>query len=183
VFKPNTGPQNITGQHDRTLTNIQTNKSIEISYVNYVRVPHDHIYRPPHLLGSTDQQHIKNTYFLLVQGYPCPSRPSSSPGNNLHCVSGYRSRHSNIVCPGWVQNSRLADQDSTCWLDLHSTDPAGLSSRALQLLPSVTAALQPWPSSTVHSTFCEYKTRTEWLPCTLTYPMQGLPETWGARAG
>jgi hypothetical protein len=124
---------------------------------------------------------MKNTYVLLVKGqYPCPSRPSNSPGNSLHCVSGYRSRHSNIVCPGWVRNNRLADQGNTCCLDLHSTDPVGLNSRALQLLPSVTAVLQSWPSPTVHSTFCEYNTRTEWLPCILTYLTRGLPETWGA---
>jgi len=122
---------------------------------------------------------MTNTYVLVVKGFLCPSRNSSSPGNNLHCVSGYRSRHSNTVCPGWERSSRLADQGSTYWLDLHSTNPAGLNSRALHLLPSVSAVLQSWPS-TVHSTFCEYNNSTEWLSCTLTYLTRGLPETWGA---
>jgi hypothetical protein len=112
------------------------------------------------LLGSTDHQHVKNTYVLLVQGqYSSPSRPSNNLGNNLHCVFGYRSRHSNSVCPGWVRSSHLADRGSTCRPEFHSTDPAGLNSRALRLLPSATAVLQSWLSSTVHSTFCEYNTR------------------------
>ena len=117
----------------------QTNKAIWISYVTYVRMPYAHIYRPH---SYQDQQYMTNTYVLVVKGFLCPSRNSSSPGNNLHCVSGYRSRHSNTVCPGWERSSRLADQGSTYWLDLHSTNPAGLNSRALHLLPSVSAVLQ-----------------------------------------
>jgi hypothetical protein len=92
-----------------------------------------------------------STYFLFVKEALCPSRSSRNPGNNLQCVSGYRSRHNNTVCPGWVQNTHQFAQDSSHPVSLHSMGHEGLSSRPLHLLPPVAVVRRPLLSST----FCE----------------------------
>jgi hypothetical protein len=41
----------------------------------------------------------ETTYFLFVKEAQCPNKSSRSLGNSLQSASGYRSHHSNTVCP------------------------------------------------------------------------------------